>query len=248
MRAVLVRVGVDQAYGRWNGPVDPDTCEFVYVPIPDKNEFLPGLATSYREIAPAIEAFARGRRSAKRIELPGALSTANTHLDPDFKTLTYGDKVPRGERIAELRAGDVVVFYSGLRPCRPCEHRLVYALIGLFRVRDVLRLKDVPESRWGENAHTRRMAPRRHDDVIVRADSDGSGRLQRCIPIGEFRNRAYRVRRDLLDLWGGLSCKDGYVQRSAVLPLFNDARRFVRWFEGQRTDLVAENNPASEVG
>jgi hypothetical protein len=33
MKAVLVRVGIDQTYGRWNGPVDTDSRQFVYVPI-----------------------------------------------------------------------------------------------------------------------------------------------------------------------------------------------------------------------
>lgn len=36
VRAVLARVGIDQAYGGWNGPVDPVTREFGCVPIPDE--------------------------------------------------------------------------------------------------------------------------------------------------------------------------------------------------------------------
>ena len=35
MRGLLIRVGIDQAYGGWNAPIDPMTGEFVYVPIPD---------------------------------------------------------------------------------------------------------------------------------------------------------------------------------------------------------------------
>jgi hypothetical protein len=35
-RGILVRVGIDQAFGGWNAPVDPVTHEFVYVPIPDR--------------------------------------------------------------------------------------------------------------------------------------------------------------------------------------------------------------------
>ncbi len=34
MKALLVRIGVDQAFGGWNAPVNPDTGEFLYVPIP----------------------------------------------------------------------------------------------------------------------------------------------------------------------------------------------------------------------
>jgi hypothetical protein len=39
-----VRVRIDQAFGGWNAPVDPDTHEFVYVPIPDR-DLRPNLAT-----------------------------------------------------------------------------------------------------------------------------------------------------------------------------------------------------------
>jgi hypothetical protein len=35
MKATLVRVGVDHAYGAWNAPVNPITGQFVYIPIPD---------------------------------------------------------------------------------------------------------------------------------------------------------------------------------------------------------------------
>jgi hypothetical protein len=30
MRAYLVRIGIDQAFGGWNAPVDPRTNEYVY--------------------------------------------------------------------------------------------------------------------------------------------------------------------------------------------------------------------------
>ena len=100
----------------------------------------------------------------------------------------------------------------------------------------------VPRPRWHEKAHTRRQPP--SGDIVVRARSGFSGRLRRCIPIGEFRARAYRVRRDLLREWGDLDVKDGYIQRSARLPEFRDAARFYRWFLPQRPALVAENNPA----
>jgi hypothetical protein len=47
----------------------------------------------------------------------------------------------------------------------------------------------------------------------------------------------------ILEAWGGLSCRDGYLQRSAVLPSFPDAPRFLRWFERQAPELVSANNP-----
>ncbi len=244
MRAILIRVGIDSKYGRWHSPVDPASNEFVYVPIPEQRDCRPGLATRYSSLRPALEAFAAARPETTRrsIVLPDHLTDAAMHLDPDFQNLTYGDKPVRGRRLSELGAGDAVVFYAGLRPTQPCEHRLVYAIIGLFLVREVVRLREVPTDRWAENAHTRRSIPR-DDDVIVRADPAMSGRLRRCIPIGEWRGRAYRVRREILEAWGDLSCRDGFIQLSGVPPTFREPRRFMTWFEKQEPELVPVNNP-----
>lgn len=244
MRAILVRVGVDQTYGGWNGPVDPSTNEFVYVPIPDDNEFNRGMATPYSLVQPAIARFSTTRECKSLIELPKGLQGRNMHLDPDFESLTYGDTKQRGRDIANLVPDDLIVFYAGLKPCRLSPERLIYAIIGLFRIDQVFRLGDFPRDLWAQNAHTRRLK-RRFDDVIVTAKPRASGRLAACIPIGEWRNAAYRVRTALLDEWGGLSCKDGFIQRSAVPPRFNDPARFQRWFEEQNAVLLAANNPVS---
>jgi hypothetical protein len=64
MKAILVRIGVDQAYGHWNTPVNADG-RFVYVPIPEKidTSFHPGLEHRYSEVQPALERFcARGQK------------------------------------------------------------------------------------------------------------------------------------------------------------------------------------------
>jgi hypothetical protein len=42
MRAFLVRVAIDSTYGHWNGPVDPQTGRFVYMPIPEAMHPLTG--------------------------------------------------------------------------------------------------------------------------------------------------------------------------------------------------------------
>lgn len=246
MRAVLVRVGIDQAYGHWNAPVDPDTHEFVYVPIPDSKEIEPGLATRYSSIGDALTAFATQRViDRKACALPPELLAQNMHLDPDFKWLTYGNNPnTRGSIINKLAADDLAVFYAGLRPCRPGGERsgkLIYALIGLYRVAEVVQASAVEKARFNENAHTRRSSPT-PDDVIVRAIPGMSGRLRRCLPIGDFRARAYRVFPELLAAWGDLSCQDGYLQRSAVPPSFLDPTRFLAWFKAQHPVFVQENN------
>ena len=230
-----MRVGIDQTFGHWNAPVDPATGEFAYVPIPDGLQRY-GLETWYSDIQPALSRF-------PGVALPAALTNRATHLDPDFAHLTYGDNgFRRGRGLADFDGGDVVAFFAGLRPVGAWRDPLVYALIGVYRVRDVVRLATVPANLWGHNAHTRRVE-HRGTDVIVRAEPSTSGRLKRCIPIGEWRDKAYRVRRDLLEAWGGLSSRDGYVQRSAVPPRLLDPARFVSWLATQNPEFVSVNNP-----
>ncbi len=98
----------------------------------------------------------------------------------------------------------------------------------------------VANARFHENAHTRKN-PTGDNDIVVRAQPGSSGRCTRCVPIGEFRDRAYRVRRDLLDVWDGLSVNDGYIQRSARPPEFTNAERFCDWWQHQGVHLVRSN-------
>lgn len=246
MKAVLVRIAADASYGAWNGPVDPDSGKFVYVPIPEHEgtQFHPGCQRPYTEVLPALERFTTehaGGKATKHTRLPKHLLGAAMHLDPDFEQLTYGDVGNRrGAEIAKMSDGDLVVFYAGLRPIRPCEHRLVYALVGSLVVKEVVSAVTVPTARAGENAHTRKLKRGDHD-IVVRAKPGVSGRFSQCISIGEYRDRAYRVRPDILEAWGGLSVRNGYLQRSAVPPRFRDPERFASWLDAQHPTLLQSN-------
>ena len=137
--------------------------------------------------------------------------------------------------------GDLIVFYGGLRPIHACEHKLIYALMGMYVVDEVVPAASVPPHRWHENAHVRK-AKRGEADIVVRAKADLSGRFDRCIAIGEWRSGAYRVRKDVLDAWGGLSVKDGFIQRSAVPPSLNEPAQFLDWMQKQPIQAIARNN------
>ena len=164
------------------------------------------------------------------------------HLDPDYSHLTYGDQGQRAVQImGKVGAGDLLVFYAGLRDVHP-NPRLVYALIGLFVIDTVVPAATVPPALWHENAHTRRCTPFSGHDIVVRAKREVSGRCERAIPIGHFASRAYRVLPHILTAWGGLSVRNGYLQRSARLPEFLDAAKFYAWFLAQGVPLVARNN------
>jgi hypothetical protein len=246
MNGLLVRIGVDHSYGKWNAPVDPVSGRFIYLPIPENagTGFHPDLERRYEEFVPSLKSFCTDHRRCLHNDLrfPAQLLDCSVHLDPDFRHLTYGDDgARRGTAMKDMAHGDFLAFYAGLRPISPCEHKLVYALIGLYLVDTVIPVASVPQDRWHQNAHTRK-SKRGATDIVVTAQRGRSGRLEGCLPIGEWRNGAYRVTQEMLDAWGGLSVKDGYIQRSIVPPRFTDPARFLAWFEHQRGVLVERNN------
>ena len=236
VNALLVRVGADQSRGGgfWNGLVDTQSGKFAYVAIPENSPVHPGMEKPYSDVEQALSTFGTS--------LPPGLRSRHMHLDPDFRHLTYGDA---GERAKQLRKhlspGDVIVFYAGLRDVAG-RRELVYAIIGVFVVEAMMLATDIAESDRDINAHSRRILAEGAQDVIIRARPGISGRLERCLSIGEWRDRAYRVRRDVLEAWGGLSVKDGYLQRSARLPKFHDPMRFQRWLNSKHPILVQANN------
>jgi len=236
MKGLLVRVAADQSEGGgcWNGPTDSATGEFVYVAIPETSRMHPGLNKPYAALGRLLAGIGAS--------LPPHLAAQNMHLDPDFDHLTYGDQ---GERAKQIRTkvgpGDLLVFYAGMRDVRP-PAGLVYAIIGLYVVEDIVPALAMPVARRHENAHTRRVIAAGATDIVVRASREVSGRLQRCIPIGDYRERAYRVWPKLLKEWGGLGVNEGYLQRSARLPEFSDAVRFYDWFQSQNVPLLQRNN------
>jgi Nucleotide modification associated domain 3 len=239
VNALLVRVAADQSKngGRWNGPVDPITRKFVYVPIPEQYPSHPGLNLPFSP-SPVATVLANSG-----ISMPSNLLGTDMHLDPDFRYLTYGDSDSRANQIqSKLRKDDLLVFYAGLRDIHQPRNRLYYALIGLYVIDDVQLSTAVPMPLWHKNAHTRRQPCPGKYQIVIFARSKVSGRLDRCIPIGSYRQRAYRVFPHLLQMWGGLSVKDGYIQRSGRLPEFLNTAQFYSWFQGQNVARIASNN------
>ena len=233
MNGLLVRVGIDSTDRCWNAPMRLASGEFAYVTITDSKAMRNGMARRYDEFIPVVKRFGE--------QLPPPLLGQPTHLDPDFDQLTYGDQGKRGKRITSLLTeGDLLAFFAALRPVDGPARPLIYALIGLYVVEEIVPAKSIPRSRWVENAHTRRVPG--DGDIVVRAKPGISDRLRRCIPIGELRDRVYRVRNDLLDAWGGLDIKDGYIHRSVRLPAFHDATKFYRSFLAQKPELIQRNN------
>jgi len=163
------------------------------------------------------------------------------HLDPDFDYLTYGDVGQRARRIrTTVGCDDLLVFYAGLSDIH--RQRIICAIIGLYVIERIVPALSIPKAQWHANAHTRRMLMSDSDDIIVFGRASVSGRLDHCLPIGSYREGAHRVFPKLLEAWGGLRIKNGYIQRSVYLPEFTDASRFYSWFQQQNRTLLARNN------
>ena len=240
MRALLVRVGIDQTKrtGFWNGPVNSQTNEFAYVAISEPLKIRRGMEKPFSQLSDTLSVFGA--------TLPKQLASKQMHLDPDFEFLSYGDVRERAKQLMKLSPGDLVVFYSGLRGFRrkkPHGRRLVYAIIGLFVIERIVLAKSLPAADRHRNAHTRRTGGFSLGEIVIFGNPNGSGRLERCQPIGSYRKRAYRVTPELIRKWGGLSVKDGYLQRSARLPEIKDAEAFYRWFRRLKIPFIQRNNP-----
>ena len=239
-KGLLVRVGIDQSFGGYNAPINPITNDFLYMPIPQgSDDYMPGARTSYDDLVSYFEKWKQKNNAI--IEFPKDLYNVNTHLDPDYDYLTYGDQATgRGLRVDKLKQGDFIAFFASFRPTSKSNHKLIYALFGLMTVDKVLKVAEVPEDEFHANAHTR-IINRNKDHLVVFADLKVSGRFNKALPIGEFRNGSYRVKNEILDLWGGIGVKDGFIQRSINPPWFNKPEQFLEWLKCQKIKLINSN-------
>ena len=240
-KGLLIRVGIDQTFGEYNAPINPSTNDYIYMPIPQDNaNFLSGMGTTYDELLPHFESWCHKNHST--IEFPENLkNNRGCHLDPDFDFSTYGDQATgRGLMIAGLRKGDFIAFFASFKPIQECDHRLVYALYGIMVVDKVLKVSDISKNEFHKNAHTR-IEDMNQYHLVVYANPSLSGRFSRAIPIGEYRNKSYRVTNEILDAWGNIGVKDGFIQRSVRPPWFEKPEQFLGWLDSQQVKLINSN-------
>jgi hypothetical protein len=239
-KGLLMRVGIDQTFGGYNAPINPNTNDYMYLPIPqEEDDFKSGMRTSYDDLSPYFVSWCQ--RNGAKIKFPPNLNNKGCHLDPDFDFSTYGDQATgRGLRVEHIKEGDFLAFFASFKPITKCDLKLIYALYGIMIVDRVLKVADVPENELHKNAHTR-VTHMNKDHWVVIANPSLSGRFSRAIPIGEFRNGSYRVKKEILDAWGDIGVKDGFIQRSVCPPWFTDPERFLKWLEFQQVKLINSN-------
>jgi hypothetical protein len=210
------------------------------MPIPQNtDDYKLGMQTSYNDLLPYFDSWCRNNGSD--IRFPDHLRNISTHLDPDFDYCTYGDQATgRGLRVGKLKKNDFIAFFASFKPITTCNHRLIYALYGIMVVDKVLRVADVPDNLLPSNAHSR-VEHANKEHLVVFANPEMSGRFNRAIPIGEFRNGSYRVTNEMLAKWGDIGVKDGFIQRSVNPPWFSNPEQFVKWLESQQIELINRN-------
>jgi hypothetical protein len=146
MRGILLRVGCDQTEdgGRWNAPVNIETWDYAYVPIPSDESYHGHIVP-----CPTYQLF---ENSVSRLgtQLPENLShDRKVHLDPDFESLTIGEPFVKGRLSSRgtimngLCKGDIIAFYASFKPVRPGSETLDYCLFGIFHIERKTYVKDL---------------------------------------------------------------------------------------------------------
>lgn len=182
-QALLLRVGIDKGTGGALGPIFPDGT-YEYVPIPEDRPALSG--PTYADLR------ARYGGSLARV-VPPRLAHRRAHIDPDFRTATYGDAAAhKRAQLGRLQPGDLLVFYAGLAPAPPDDAPRLFA-IGYLAVKRVYRLTAADirnnrelQQRLGMTAHFRRW-PLDPALTLVEGSPDQSRCFTRAVPLGDAR-------------------------------------------------------------
>lgn len=184
MNVVLLRVGIDTGSGGIHSPLFPDG-SFEFVPIPDGwggagvDERTYGAATG-RHGRPYVDYFPPGRRSRMRDQ--------PMHVDPEWETFTYGDPSHLKGRLRELSAGDLLVFYAGLRGWG-WEQPPALCIVGYFEVARAARAcafgDDALRDAFGANFHVRhpQVLADQRDKLVLIKGGPGSRILRRAAGI-----------------------------------------------------------------
>ena len=192
-QVALLRVGIDSGAAGIQGPLYPDG-SFESVPIPDTfagsgETRTYGNTLGSTHPRPLVEYFPVRQRTNK-FDKP-------MHVDPEFKTFTYGDPTVPKRGLRRLQPGDLLVFYAGLNPWdtvagfSPGADALY--LIGYFEVvyvgfaSDLEPVRDI-EHDFAENFHVRNETVYRQqrDKLLLVKGGAGSRLLRKAVCISEF--------------------------------------------------------------
>jgi hypothetical protein len=180
MRVALLRVGIDSGCGGIDGPLFSDR-SFEYIPIPDSagHDSRTYGNTMGRHGKVLINYFPSSRREA--------MADCSIHYDPEFSTFTYGDPTPPKAGLRKLEAGDLLIFYCGLKGYDFDEPSGLY-IFGFFRIEFAGYANELSYDQikaCAENAHVRHheVFEKQFDRLVLVKGSQESRLLDRAIKI-----------------------------------------------------------------
>jgi hypothetical protein len=148
------------------------------------------------------------------------------HVDPDFKTYTYGDPTKLKSGLKHLEEGDLLAFYCGLEKWdgRFKGNPGLY-LIGYFEILKAGLAADFSpndiQELFGNNAHIKRqdLFDQQKDHLVLVKGSDKSRLLEKAVLISEPGNDSTNkplkiLSKDMREYFGNLSGHLG-IQRSS---------------------------------
>lgn len=183
MKALLLRVGIDRGYGGLS-PVFPDMT-YEYIPIYHRNI----KETEINENRTYSMILGSNKKLLDEY-LPVKLKNQIVHLDPEFKTFTYGDPT-RTKRAAlkKLEKNDLLIFYlGGKKQNKPFEAGCF--IFGYFVVDKVIDWDNISEDKkkgiekeFKNNAHM--ISSKSKNNLVMVMGKTGSKQLKKCIQISQ---------------------------------------------------------------
>jgi hypothetical protein len=233
LKIALLRVGIDSGSGGIDGPLFADGT-FEYVPIPDSTGLDERTYGNHMACSgkPLSDFFPPARQSAMRSQ--------SIHLDPEFTSFTYGDPTSPKAGLRHLAAGDLLVFYAGLRGYG-CDVSAGLYLIGFFEVAFAGLARDLSEDQigaCGNNFHVRHETVFRdqRDRLVLVKGGVGSRMFSKAVKISVIgQDRAGKPLKvlspEMQQIFGGFDGKLSF-QRSPTRWVANEhvpvAAGFVR--------------------
>lgn len=174
MICILINVGSGASNPNGRGRVFNDGT-FEYLPLPETRETTENVPT-YRELG------------FSQVYFPDL----SVHLDPEFKTFTYGH-VERGfgdvKCLKELKVGDLLAFYATLQ----LDNQWSPFIVGYFRIQHIRDCRGLSidtilalkSEGFENNAHLKRVDP--NVDFLIKGDKT-SRLLDRAFPLAKDKN------------------------------------------------------------
>lgn len=250
MNVVLLRVGIDTGSGGILGPLFANK-SFEFIPIPDECCIDARTYGNYRGRHGRLlyEYFPEGKRERMRQQ--------PMHVDPEFKTFTYGDPTNSPKRgLRKLMCGDLLVFYAGLKGY-DCNTPPALYIVGYFEVEVAGRARELIED-LGEESVVSLFAANFHvmhceifaaqqDHLVLVKGSSASRLLRRPVKISEdgedkIGRHIYRLSGEMQErfgVFGGHLAITRSTPRWVEPPYIARAADFVRSLDGMKENEAA---------